>query len=185
MANKRIRIFNHEMKKIKDFAEARAEGSKLYEKRGGFKIEDIIVGAMAELAVYKMLKDAGFKINKPDFTVYDKSKKSYDGDLSDGTRHFHVKGQSRESAKRYGDSWLMQKYDPLIRNPDKVRNNYLVPCSVSMKKNEVVIKGIYTFSTLHRLGLFMDCKVPWFNKTKCAIYGEFLPKGSFRILEKA
>ena len=48
-----------------------------------------------------------------------------------GERHFHVKGQSLSSAYRYGNSWLMQRYDPLVKEP--MRMHYIVPTAVDDK----------------------------------------------------
>ena len=81
----------------------------------------------------------------------------------------------------------MQKWDPLIAKPEnhQLNKNYLVPCSVDLDTNIVTIFGYYRFSMLHREGLFMNCKVPWFNKTKTAIYKEFLPsRNRFRLIWK-
>ena len=182
----KIKIYKPERKRIDKFVEARVNAdTTLYSQRGGFKEIDILTGALAEEAVYQFLRKFKFKVNKPDFTIHTKKQKSYAGDLTDGKRCFHVKGQNMESAKRYGDSWLMQRYDPLVKGKDAASNNYIVPCTVDTKKNTVIIHGIFTFGYLHKHDLFMDCKVPWFNKTKCAIYGENLPsRNAFRMLWK-
>jgi len=164
-----IKLRKRDRTEVEKFADARmGENQSLYKKRGGFKREDIVVGALAELAAYRYLKSRGFKVKRPDFSIHDAKKKSYDADLSDGERHFHVKGQSISSALKYGNSWLMQRKDKLTQEPQLY--NYLVPTQVNLRTNEVLIFGIISFTALHHYQVFMDCKVEWFNKTKCAIY---------------
>ena len=55
-------------------------------------------------------------VDKPDFNIYSTGKKSFAADLSDGNLHFHIKGQTKDSAKKYSISWLFQKEDPLLKN---------------------------------------------------------------------
>ena len=56
--------------------------------------------------------------------IYDKRGKSYDADLMIGETKLHVK--SHISNGSYPPSWVFQKNDPLINNPD--RNDYLALC---------------------------------------------------------
>lgn len=171
--NLNIRITRRERAEIEKFADARcAEDQSLYKARGNFKRSDIVVGAMAEMAAYKVLKRQGVKVNRPDFKIYDKKDKSFESDLTDGTKHFHVKGQSMESAKRYGHSWLMQRSDKLTKVPKY--NHYLVPTMVSEKDNIVFIFGFPSFTALHHVHAFSDCKLEHINRTKTAIYLESL-----------
>ena len=169
-----IKIGVNEMKRIDKFVKARCKDSDLYQKRGGFKEVDIRSGAMAEVAVYTFLKDLGFKVKKPDFTILDRKKKSYEADLTDGVNKWHVKGQTLSSAKRYGYSWIMQRWDPLVKNTSKEPNflhyNYLVPCVVDIENKVVKILGTPSFSALHRCECFEECKVPSFRTTKVALY---------------
>jgi hypothetical protein len=167
----KVKITKREMDTIEAFATARCgEDQSLYKKRGSFKRSDIVVGAMAEVGSYKLLRQFGFKVNKPDFKIYDKKKKSYDADLTDGVRHFHVKGQSVESAKRYGSSWLMQRWDPLVKN--KKRFHYMIMTNVDLDTREVTIFGVVSFNTLHDWQCFGECTVPSFRHSKVAIYLE-------------
>lgn len=166
-----IKLTDKQMISCVEFSELRytdkgASGN--YNKRGGFKFEDIVVGAMAEIAVYRLLKKQGFAVKKPDFTLHDASKRSYDADLCDGTRHFHVKGQSLKSAKLYGDSWIMQRTDPLLNTAPL--HNYLVPCTVDLDTRVVKIHGIIPFRSLVDKNLIGECRLEWFRKTKVAIY---------------
>ena len=154
--------------KAEAFATARCPDVGLYEKRGGFKREDIVVGALGEMAVYKFLTTQRFKVNRPDFTIH--SKKSYDADLSDLKRNFHVKAQSMSSRKKYGASWLMQRSDPIIVKP--VTNNYLVPCNVDLNTNWVEVHGLLSIPQLVAKDCIEECSVPWFRKYKVALYME-------------
>ena len=110
----KIKVSKYNYNKCVDFANKQLKTSKaLYTYRGENKKEkivyDIIVGKLAELAVTKFLK-----CSKPDFTIYERRKKSYSPDLRLGNLRIHVKGQSEESVKRYGHSWLFQRSDQIV-----------------------------------------------------------------------
>jgi len=158
----------NDQKLARAFAKQRSKDNALYEKRGGFKVEDIISGALAELAVYKLLKSNGIKVAKPDFTIHSKGQKSYDADLSDGLHHFHVKGQTLESKKRYGASWIMQRKDPIINKPERM--HYLVPCTVCIDTGRVEIYGVMSILSLVQNACIQECKLEWFRKYKVALY---------------
>lgn len=163
-----IKITDNQRAKAEAFADARTETS-LYEKRGGFKRLDILVGAVGELGAYKYFKKRGFtNMAKPDFKIYDKKNKSFDADLSDGKRHFHVKAQSQVSIKRYGHSWLMQRFDPVLTKYKY--NHYMIPCAVDLEKNEVTIFGCISFKAIKDGGHLGECRHPAFRNTKVAIY---------------
>jgi len=156
------------MRRARKFADDRVSDTELYEKRAGFKKEDIVSGAMAELAVYRVLKEKGVELGYPDFKIYEAKDKSYDADLTDGLHHFHVKGQTLESKKRYGPSWLMQRNDPILQSPQRL--NYLVPCTVCVTTGRVEIYGIFSILSLIQNYCIGECKVPWFQKYKVALY---------------
>lgn len=171
----KINITDKERQTCNDFAEARSESSGLYKKRGGFKEEDIISGAMGEIAVYKVLKKNGHTLRKPDFEIYAKRNKSYDSDLKSGNKHFHVKSQTTKSAAQYGKSWLCQRKDPLFSNSGY--NHYLVTTIVDLDKNTVEVLGFFPMFSVIKKNLIGECKVPWFRDTKVALYHEQLSKG--------
>jgi len=158
-----------DMKRARKFAKARVEDNvELYRKRGGFKEVDIIAGAMGEIAVYKLLKAQGFPVGKPDFSIHEVRKKSFDPDLTDGLHHFHVKSQTLESKSMYGASWIMQRTDPIINNPQRL--HYMVPSTVDIDTGRVEIYGIMSLLSLVQNGCIGECKNEWFRKTKIAIY---------------
>lgn len=163
------------------FAEDRTNGGvELYRRRGGFKTIDIVTGALGEMAVYKFLKKAGYKTNKPDFTIHEVGKKSYSADLvSDCGLHFHVKSQNLESAKRYEPSYLLQRTDSLIKSPQK--DHLLVPTIVDLDNSIVEIYGTIPVTKIVENDLLGECKIEWLRKTKVAIYLEDLKTLSSKI----
>lgn len=166
---KTIFLNKTDQKRARKFAKDRYDqNNDLYDRRGGFKIEDVISGAMAELGVYRMLKEKGVPVGYPDFKIYEANRKSYDADLTDGLHHFHVKGQTLASKERYGASWIMQRKDPIINNPEKL--HYIVPCTVDINTGRVEIYGIFSIKSLINQACFSECKVEWFRRTKIALY---------------
>lgn len=161
---KQIKLTKKERFQCEAFADLRCENTTLYKRRGGFKRSDIVTGAMAEIAAYKMLKKCGIKASEPDFTIYEANEKSFDKDLTDGFFHFHVKGQNIVSAKRYGQSCLMQKTDPLLKSLET--NHYFIYSTVSLDDNIVDIH-----CCLNTLDLIIGEPKLWrFRTTKVAIY---------------
>lgn len=176
-----------DIKLCKSFTRQRVGDSDLYKKRGGFKEVDILSGAMAEIAVYRLLKSRGVDVDHPDFSIHEKGRKSYDADLSDGYHHFHVKGQTLESKQKYGASWIMQRKDPIINSPEKL--HYLVPSTVDTVTGRVEIYGIFSMPSLVKNGCIQECKVEWFRKTKVALYlhtleESFTEKTRWRFFQK-
>jgi len=173
MNSVKIKLNDRQKARCVAFAEARKGDKALYEKRGAFKIEDLIAGAMGEIAVWKYLRARGFSdVTKPDFTIYDKKDKSYDADIMANGKHIHVKSQTRESERRYGPSWIMQRHDPCLK---KIQyNHYMVPCVVDIGSNTVEIFGAIGLKQIIEGGHIGELKVPWMRKTKVAIYMETL-----------
>jgi hypothetical protein len=169
MKKETLELDGWDRRRAEKFATERCgEDQSLYKKRGGFKRDDILVGALGEIAVYKFLTEHGFKVNKPDFAIYEKKDKSFASDLTDGMRHFHVKAQSCKSAKLYGESWLLQKRDPLVNNPGVY--DYVIPCVVDLNTNTAVIYGIISFRSIIRNACVGECKVHQLRNSKVALY---------------
>lgn len=164
----KINITDKEMNTIKEFADARLGSSGHYKSRGGFKRGDLIAGAMGELAVYKLLRKHGHDLAKPDFTIYETRNKSFDADLRLGKKRIHVKSQTKDSANKYGRSWLMQRHDPIFKGTGV--NHYMVCTEVDEDKQEVEVLGFFPVSTIINKGLIGECKVPMFRMSKVAIY---------------
>lgn len=170
-----IKLTKKDMEKAEAFTRMRCgQNADLYKRRGGFKPQDILIGALAELGVHRLLKQHGIRASEPDFAVYGTRGKSFNSDLHTKTKDFHIKGQSLESAKKYGASWLMQRTDPLFRLEES--GHFLVPCNVDLERKEVVCHGIFAFSTLLAFEdvVFSECAIPSFRRTKRALYLENL-----------
>lgn len=161
----KIRISKLEMRKIKEFAHLRSQNVGLYKKRGGFKYIDVVTGAMAEFGVFKVIPG----LSEPDLEIYKAKDKTFDADMKDGdNRMFHVKGQSKYSADKYGDSWLMQKTDPILNDP---RNkNYLVLCTVDIQNEIVEIRACIPVRTIVSYNLLMLPVLPHLQDNKYALY---------------
>lgn len=173
-----IKLNAYDRKRVEKFADLRCEEDQsLYEKRGGFKRDDIVTGALGEIAVYKLLRANGFKASKPCFEIYSKGKKSYSADIVDEKRSFHVKSQSLSSEKKYGSSWLLQRTDKLLTKEQK--SHYVVPCTVDLDTNEVKIFCVANIETVKKNHMIGECKVPWFTRYKVALYWNDLKKLSF------
>ena len=168
--------------RVKLFADERLEGSEnLYRLRGESKAEkmriDLITGALGEYAVYNYFKSLGLKCSRPDLKIYNTRKKSYDADLkaenfSGEKVDVHVKSQTKASVKRYNQSWLFQRKDKLVSDPriDEI----MVFTNVCEKTWGVSIVGFVHPRLVSRFGLWGECKVPFYQKTKVAIYLEDL-----------
>jgi len=163
-----------------DFAYKRISGSKkLYEYRGEsrhFKmIEDVVIGTVGEWAVYQYLIDLGYEVSEPDMKLYKKNRKSFAADLYVDDILIHVKSQGLKSIKRYGHSWLMQKYDKAVSKPDELE--LMAFTAVNLLTLEVEILGFCWAKDL----IFDECKVPMYRHTKVAIY---LPQIQDRLFLK-
>lgn len=149
------------------FADERDQSVGLYKARGGFKREDIVAGAMGEMAVYLWLtKEMGYNVENPDLTLH--SKKSFGADLSDGTYCFHVKSQTDTSARKYGQSWILQKSDKLVTEPKP--RHYLVLCQVQIDTGIVQILSCVSGIAIAKNMAWGKPKLEWFRKTKVALY---------------
>jgi len=166
MKSETIKLTKRDIEKATEFTTLRTKDSALYQKRGGFKSADVLTGALGELAVYKLLKSRSIKTNKPDLTIH--TSKSYDSDLTDGTNSYHIKSQSTESVRRYGESWLMQRSDPLFK--DVPFKQYMIPTVVDLEGGTVEIYGVMNFKTIIEKELVGECALEWFRKSKVAIY---------------
>ena len=161
----KIKISKYNYKKCVDFANKQLKTSAdLYAYRGEAKKEkmvyDIIVGKLAELGVTKYLK-----CSKPDFTIYERKKKSYSADLRLGNLRIPVKGQSEESVARYGHSWLFQRTDGIERKATPY--DVIILTEVSVRKLEVRILKLIRAREINKWG---ECKVPSYRHSKVALY---------------
>lgn len=179
------------LNRVMKFASDRIAGSKdIYAYRGEKNLskmeEDIVIGTLGEYAVYNYLRSLGYRCSRPDLKIYEKRRKSFDADLlvhrkegKENTGNVHVKSQSLQSVKRYGQSWLFQKSDSLVTSPE--RQDKMIFTNVCPKTWEVVVVGVVHPKLVTDLGLWGECKVWSYRKTKVAIYLEDLePYGIVR-----
>lgn len=141
--------------------------------------EDILVGALAEFAVYEFLKDKVEGLTRPDITIQQAKQKTFRPDLTSPTAKFHVKAQTTRSAQRYGYSWLFQKEDRLLNFP--TLDEYFVFCSVAEHSFEVKILGIALVRDIVNLELVGVPKIPKYAYTKKAIYLDDLLKSKLNL----
>lgn len=168
---KLVRISQHFYNNCVNFANKRiGKSSDLYSRRGEKRIEkilnDIVTGTVGEYGVYKYLKSQNVITSKPDLEIYEKRNKSFDADLYNDEVKIHVKSQGTASAKRYGNSWLLQRSDRVTRNPGK--NEYYAFTEVDGK--DVIILGIVKCSDIIKYDLLEECKVPSYRHSKYALY---------------
>jgi hypothetical protein len=168
----KIKISKYNYNKCAAFADEQLKTSaKLYKYRGEQNKEkmrqDIIIGKMAELGVQKFLKSS-----KPDFTIYERNKKSYSADLRLGNLRIHVKSQSEDSVRKYGHSWLFQRTDNIVRKATPW--DILVLTCVNERKREVYILKMIRAREITKWG---ECKVPSYRHSKVALYLEEMKDG--------
>jgi hypothetical protein len=174
---KKIKISKYLYDKCVAFAHDRVGLSKsCYAYRGESRvdkmIEDIICGTLGEWAVYKDLNRKNRKCTKPDMKIYEGRRKSFSADLISDYGFVHVKSQSLASVERYGKSWLFQKSDSLYSKPSE--EDILAFTSVDLDKREVEILGYCDAKDVSDYKRWGECKVPFYAKTKVALYLEDL-----------
>ncbi len=155
--------------KCKKFANDRIEISKgLYAYRGENNkdkmVEDIIIGTLGEWGIYEHLTSLGYTVSEPDMVIYENKRKSYSADLCFDEVNIHVKSQGVESVKKYGNSWLLQRSDKVVKNPTEF--DIFAFTSVDLETMKINILG-YCWATDMKYG---ECKVPRYRSTKVAIY---------------
>ncbi len=77
-----------------------------------------------------------------------------------------------ESEAKYGQSWVMQRTDPVINKPRDI--DYLVPCVTNLETLEVTIYGVMKFTDIVNSDLVGEMAIAWLQKTKRALYLEDL-----------
>lgn len=170
----KIKLKAADKKLCQKFASSQISSSKnCYSYRGESRsskiLKDINIGKLGEIAAYRYLVQRGFLIPPPDFNIYERSKKSFDADLTSMCgNHFHVKSQGEQSIKRYGKSWLFQKNDKITRAPTP--KDWLVFTSISDKVAEVL--AVFPVRWLVERDLFGQPRVPRYRHSKLAVYLE-------------
>lgn len=157
------------------------DSEALYRSRGELSVakirKDITNGAIAEYAAYEYLKSIGINTTAPDLAVYEGRRKSFSADLTAGGKTFHVKSQTKESADKYGLSWLFQEQDKIITLPGE--NSYLVLCLVD--GTDVHIKAIINEVELSEADVVSKPKIGRYAISKKAIYFADLEKSNLNL----
>lgn len=164
-----INLDQNLINKCEDFAIKRIKGSAdVYRYRGennrSKMVEDVIIGTLGEWAVYEHLKSLSHDVTEPDMKIYEKRRKSFAADLSVDEVTIHVKSQGTKSAKRYGNSWLLQRHDKVVTSPEKHDMFAFVNVNLEDKKAEIL--GYCWAKNI----LYGECKVPRYRNTKVAVY---------------
>ena len=169
-----IQLSKEDLERVNAFASLRMTDSKKYKKRGGFKRQDLIVGALGELAAYEYLKSEGIDVTPPDFEIYEAADKSFDADLKGNCngKHYHIKAQSLVSAKRHGVSCLFQRYDPIVSEP--CSHDYVIMTVVDVDKLTVDVYAPMSLFDINKNELWGQCNVPHLRSNKVALYLEDL-----------
>lgn len=98
---------------------------------------DIYHGKRAEYMVYNYFLSKNRNVSAPDIMIYDKSKKSYDADLTIDSINIHVKSTLDDS--EFPNSWVFQPNDPLVKCPTE--NDYLALCVLCKEPYMYLIKS--------------------------------------------
>jgi hypothetical protein len=166
-----IKLTDKEVGRCRQFAKKQLGTSQgTYAKRGQFfkgVIErQITEGKIAEIAAYKFLRKKKFDVSEPDFNIYKGRQKSYAADLTDNTLNWHCKTQSKASAETHGTSWLFQKTDPIVTDPQP--NDFLILTTVA--GNLVEVAGIIAAVTIKEEKLYRKPNLERLQGTKTCIY---------------
>lgn len=174
-----IKITKQALTKCQTFAQS--IGTDFYSSRGQFNAEkrakDQVIGKIAELVVCSHLSERGVKVGEPDFTIYSKSRKSWDYDLKSPEFNFHIKGQDVEQSKKYGASWIFENNDRHVFEKYQP-NDYVCFVTVDLAKMEADIKHIVAVTDLHQLQLFKRPRLAHLT-TKSAVYCDDLKSPKF------
>lgn len=167
-----------------DFADARLKGSsELYKRRGEARLEkirqDIITGALAEFAVKECVQSDARYCSEPDLTIYEQANKSYAADLESENCQIHVKSQTKEASERWGLSWIFQKNDPLVRQPEST--DIIALTQVDGLSVEVI--GLVSARTLLRERLIAEPRNVKYARTKRAVYYDELLASKINLWE--
>lgn len=151
----------------------RSRGEAFTEKM----VEDIVTGCVAEFAVYAYLVSKGYNCSKPDLDIHPTGSKSYSADLTFDGNYIHVKSQTKESADRYGQSWLFQEEDKALALPSETGYGFF--CIVD-GLNVTIKASVYLIDILEKEAIGRP-KIMRYGHTKKAIYLEQLETAGVRI----
>ena len=189
MKIERIKITSRDIKKCEEFAHGQIDTSIDHyrnRKQGNRDkiIQDIITGKLGEIAAFRLLRGYGINTGQPDFEIYNKGRKSFDADLSNGQYKFHCKTQSEDSVSKYGVSWILQWGGKGHGHVDKLfkartPSDYCV-ISAMDDNGYCNVYGIVQVELLFKNDLIRPPAVKWLEDCKRAIYFEDIKNLSWR-----
>lgn len=137
----------------------------------------IIEGKLGEFAANQFLQNEFHFPNNvtPDIRVYSKGDKSWDADLLYNKAdteypNVHVKCCTKQTAKRYGESYVFQCSNGLFR--DVKSTDYI--CMVLYDPPKFCVRSLVSWSYLHKLNIFRLPKLDKHKGSKVCIYYEDL-----------
>ena len=160
---------------IQKYALAHAESSASHYQSRNQNTDMIFTncfnGKVAEWSNYYSLLDAGYIVEKPPcMLIFSQANKSHDADLIilgkdklvyDDPKHIHIKSVTLETFNKWGASFLIEKNNKLVNNPDA--NHYY----------SVMLQQQLTHYVFHKWICTLDVKygAPKMNlPTKLAVY---------------
>lgn len=110
-SKQQVIIYEAVIKKASEFAE-KVTATTDYSDSNQFNLikikEDHFISKIGEEAVKAVFEKFGMKVQGPDYTVYEKDRKSWAPDLYIDNKELAVKTQKKTAADRYGLSWTFQ-----------------------------------------------------------------------------
>lgn len=168
----RVAVTKRQREMCAEFARLVVDTNKVeYARRGQTNQKTIMNqiqrGKMAEFAVHSHLTNMGTPPNSMvDLNIYPAADKSFDGDLLLGGYSLHIKTQSYKRKRKYGASWVFQRWDPLLNEPDQ--RDIVVPTQISIPTSFVEIVGYFAATDL--IGYYGEPVVPHLRRTKAVLY---------------
>lgn len=176
-----IQLTEGDRKLVEDFAD-KVLVTDVYGFRNGQydkerRKEQHIGSKLAELATFRYITSLGFECSEPDFTIHQRTKKSWEPDMRLKTGEpIHVKSQDTKSANKYGLSWIGEKSDKELY--DKA-TGYVSLCLVDLNTSIVYIHGLPTAFFLKFNNLFSEPVLKKHRDKKFAIYFDHLKDYTF------
>jgi len=169
----KVKITNAMLQRALDFARKvvdTTDYSDSFQSNRKKVLKDHFTSKVGEEAVRELFTSAGLEVKGPDYNVYEGREKSWDSDLYIAGKPVAVKTQNKESADRFGLSWMFQcgKYrkDPILNNP----NSLVVFVYYDHEKQECEVYPPKRIKGLR----FRDPKLIRLKDSKRAVYAEDL-----------
>ena len=151
----------------------------MYARRGQSDVNKIIWdirnGKLAEEISYSLLSKNFPNLSAPDYQIYQAGQKSWDADLKNDKIQIAVKSQNKETAERFGLSWIFSKNDTNVFDTND-QHHYACFVMLDLKRSYGVLKAIVSIEWLKQNNLFKPLRKANLNSTKVAVYYDDLKK---------